>query len=1172
MTTETSRDARLSGRVSELYATDPQFRAAAPSSEVTAAAHRPGLRLAEVVDTYLDGYADRPALGRRSHALARTADGHTTTTLLPKYETITYRELHDRISALSSTWQTNARIAAGDFVAVLGFTSIDYAKIYLTCLRLGAVFVPLQSGATAGQLAPIVAETSPRILAAGIDTIDIAVDVAVDAPSIERLVVFDYDADDDEQRERYEGARARLTYAGRALEVGSLAHDVDTGRTLPAVPAFVAQPGDDPLASLIYTSGSTGTPKGAMYTADMMTRLWLRPSSPTEDVDGRLPAIHLQYMPLSHVFGLGWLITTLASGGTGYFTAKSDMSTLFDDLSLVRPTALNLVPRVCDMLFRQYRSELDLRHGHADPESVKHELRDEVLGGRVLAALCGSAPLSDEMRSFVESTLDIPVADGYGSTETSGGVMRNGTIIRPPVTEYKLVDVPELEYRTTDRPHPRGELLVKSANLIPGYYKHPELSAEIFDEDGFYRTGDIMEEVAPDHLVYLDRRNNVIKLSQGEFVAVSQLEATYATCPHVRQIFLYGSSERSFLLAVIVPNTDIAGDRDLRAVIAAELRDVAEANSLSPYEIPRDFILESEAFTRDNGLLSGVGKLLRPALKARYGDRLEALYTAIAEGEDADVAQLQAQAGSLPTLTTVRRAATVTLGLPTDSDLPDDARFTDLGGDSLSAFSFATLLGQVFQVDVPVQTIVSPTANLETIAEHVDSERRSASTRPTFASVHGPNADVVRADDLELGKFVDAATLASAPSLPAPSGTVRKVLMTGANGYLGRFLCLSWLERLAGTDGTLVCIARGADAAAARRRIDDALDTGDAGLSQHFRALANRHLEVVAGDLAQPELGLERQTWEELVESVDLIVHCAALVNHVLPYRELFGPNVVGTAEIVRLAITSKIKTVNYISTVAVTALPDGGSMGEDEDVRKASPVRPLDDSYANGYANSKWAGEVLLREAHDLCGLPVAVFRSDMILAHSRYAGQVNVPDMFTRLLLSVAATGLAPRSFYRLGADGRPQRAHYDGLPADFTAEAITTLGGAATSGYHTYNVLNTHDDGISLDRFVDWLIESGHHIERIDDYDEWLRRFRSAIEALPERQRRNSVLPLLGAYSDPAPPTSGTRTSTERFRDAVRSAKIGESGDVPHVTPSLIDKYVADLHRLELLDDVT
>ena len=108
-----------------------------------------------------------------------------------------------------------------------------------------------------------------------------------------------------------------------------------------------------------------------------------------------------------------------------------------------------------------------------------------------------------------------------------------------------------------------------------------------------------------------------------------------------------------------------------------------------------------------------------------------------------------------------------------------------------------------------------------------------------------------------------------------------------------------------------------------------------------------------------------------------------------------------------------------------------------------SAPTRKINDSYANGYGNSKWAGEVLLREAHDLCGLPVAVFRCDMILADTTYAGQLNVPDMFTRMMLSLVATGIAPGSFYELDADGNRQRAHYDGLPVEFIAEAISTLG---------------------------------------------------------------------------------------------------------------------------------
>ena len=80
--------------------------------------------------------------------------------------------------------------------------------------------------------------------------------------------------------------------------------------------------------------------------------------------------------------------------------------------------------------------------------------------------------------------------------------------------------------------------------MMPGYYKRPEVTAEVFDADGYYRTGDVMAEIEPDRLAYVDRSKNVLKLSQGEFVAVAKLEAVFAGAPLVRQIFVYGNSER----------------------------------------------------------------------------------------------------------------------------------------------------------------------------------------------------------------------------------------------------------------------------------------------------------------------------------------------------------------------------------------------------------------------------------------------------------------------------------------------------------------------------------------------------------------------------------------------------------------------------------------------------
>jgi fatty acid CoA ligase FadD9 len=114
----------------------------------------------------------------------------------------------------------------------------------------------------------------------------------------------------------------------------------------------------------------------------------------------------------------------------------------------------------------------------------------------------------------------------------------------------------------------------------------------------------------------------------------------------------------------------------------------------------------------------------------------------------------------------------------------------------------------------------------------------------------------------------------------------------------------------------------------------------------------------------------------------------------------------------------------------------------------------------------------------------------------------------------------------------------------------------------------VLNPHDDGISLDRFVDWMIEAGQPIQRIDDYDDWLSRFETALRALPEKQRELSSLPLIRQLREPAPPTRGSSIPADRFHSGVRELGVGPHKDIPHVSAALIRKYLDDLKHLELI----
>ncbi|HEY4021523.1 MAG TPA: carboxylic acid reductase, partial [Pseudonocardiaceae bacterium] len=1092
-------DVRYERRLTELCANDQQVRDAVPLEAVTAAIHRPGTPLVRMVAAVMEGYADRPALGERAKELITDpVTGRVSLRLLPRFDTISYSELWSRAGAVAAEWYHSLHhpLRAGEFVCVLGFTSSDYVTVDLACVRLGAVVVSLQASASVGQLRPIIEETTPSILVSSLEFLDTAVECALESTTLRRLVVFDYQPEIEDQRDKLEAARRRLTTSVGTVVLDVLDDLVECGQTL--APAPLAEDTDDQPAMLLYTSGSTGTPKGAVFTGRRIGSVWQRPTLSAAD----LPVIGINYMPLSHLMGRVMLAGTLSKGGTCFFTARSDLSTLFEDIALVRPTELAMPPRICDMIFHRYRTEVERRTGDAGDRAaveadVMAELRERFLGGRVLWAATSSAPISAEMTAFIESCVDGPLHDLYGSTE-AGVVLVDRKVARPTVLDYKLVDVPELGYFGTDSPHPRGELLVKTQSIIPGYYRRPEITAEIFDEDGYYRTGDIMAEIAPDELVYVDRRKNVLKLSQGEFVAVSRLEAILATSPLVRQIFVYGNSERAYLLAVVVPTEDAikrARDaEDLRSLLSDSLRQIAKTAELNSYEFPRDLLIEPTPFSIENGLLSDVRKPLRPKLLDRYGERLERMYRDLAERETGELHALRQVGHDQPVFDTVARAAAALLGGSTTTVRPD-AHFVDLGGDSLSALSFSHLLKEIFDTEIPVGAITNPATDLRGLASQIETALGSAPKRPELAAVDGSGGDQVRASDLTLDKFIDAATLAEARTLARPDGQVRTVLLTGANGYLGRFLCLEWLQRLAETGGTLICVVRGRDADAARKRLDEAFDSGDAELLGHVRDLAAAHLEVLAGDIAEPNLGLDERTWQRLADTVDLVVHAGALVNHVLPYEQLFAPNVMGTAEVIRLAMTRRIKPVTYLSTVAVISA-QVSTADEDADIRVTSPVRRLDQSYASGYATSKWAGEILLREAHDLCGLPVATFRSDMILAHSRYIGQLNLPDLFTRLLYSLIVTGIAPRSFYR--NDGDDQRAHYDGLPVDFTAEAIATLGAQAVDGYQTFNVLNPHDDGISLDVFVDWLNDAGHAIQRIDDYAKWFTRFEIGLRA--------------------------------------------------------------------------
>ena len=177
-----------------------------------------GWRCDQWEEMFAEGYADRPALGWRARELTTDpATGRTTTQLLHRFDTISYRDLWANVRAVAAAWRRDAvtPVAPGDVVATLGFASPEYLTLDLVTGYLGLVAVPLQHNATASRLQPIVAEIEPQVLATGAGYLDLAVEAVLGSSSLRRLVVFDYQPEIDDQRENLQRAQQKLLHEER---------------------------------------------------------------------------------------------------------------------------------------------------------------------------------------------------------------------------------------------------------------------------------------------------------------------------------------------------------------------------------------------------------------------------------------------------------------------------------------------------------------------------------------------------------------------------------------------------------------------------------------------------------------------------------------------------------------------------------------------------------------------------------------------------------------------------------------------------------------------------------------------------------------------------------------------------------------------------------------------
>lgn len=1171
--TPLSPEHRYAMRLMQMSKKDPQVGQLIPNNDLREKAMEDGLTLDRVMGVFLDGYTDRPALGERSYEHNQDPiTGKRVRNYLPDFKTTSYGEFHDRIKAISMAWRTNEKclVKPDDFVMIIGFTDLDFLSLDMACTYSKATTVPVQSSTSGADLNEMVANIEPVVIATTLKDLPLAAQLSIDHSSVDSIVVFNYDKRVDEEKTLVNNEKARISGSGRDIYLCSIDDLIEEGRSLEW--SYLPEQVNDleRRGAIIYSSGSTGTPKGAVISRKAIVQNWLgRKTS--------LPRITMHLAPLNHILGRFNAMITLGCGGTGYFTLQPDLSSLLEDIRIARPTYMSLFPRIFELVYQHYQNEVShqMRSGEGERETVEEKvqakMRSSYLGDRLLGIVYGSAPTSPKVQKFMRECFDVLMIEGYGNTESgTGNLTVENRINREFVLEYKLRDVPELGYYTSDKPFPRGELCVKTKFGIKEYYKQPEETAKLFDEEGYSCTGDIVEERSPDEVVIIDRRKDVIKLSHGEYVAVGTLGTKYeASSALIHQIYIYGNSHRSYLVAAVVVEEALlkqllgedASTSDVKNLIRDEFAKVAQLEDLKPFEVPRDFIVENEPFSQKNGLLSSVRKRLRPALKQKYGKKLERLYE---EKESADNGRILEVKNPESTLTTVEKLVILLENqLNIEITDPESSRnFNTYGGDSLGASLFSMTIEEVFDVLLPADVLLDPSGNLAKWAEQIEiAQNNKDNSSISFNEIHGKGSKVVQQSDLSLDRFLSTDFFKHANSIDGTSNLTQTVLLTGANGYLGHRLAFEWLQEVASVGGKLICLVRAENDQKAFDKLADQFKGKDPVFEEEFCRLSESHLTVIAGDVSKVNLGLSEVNFIALAQQVDRICHVAALVNHRLGYQHLFGPNVVGTSEVIRLALTSKKKAIDFISTAGVFNLLENPSNVSEQSVHLAEVQ--LSERYASGYATSKWAGELLLKEASERFELPINIFRCNMILPDRELNGVVNKSDMLSRMLYSMVKTGLVPVSFYQ--QQQLEKQPHYDGIAVDVLAKAVVKVYQKKYTDFKVYHSINYLKDDVSMDSFVSWIASAGYSITKFEDHSEWYDRISIKLKALPEEERQLSALDILMAFQKPI--VSGqVNVDCRNFIALVNS--IEELGEIPHLDEAYIHKYLDDLSAIGMM----
>jgi long-chain acyl-CoA synthetase len=566
------------------------------------------------------------------------------------WESIAATEMLRRVAGLSKAL-TELGVRPGDRVGIFAPNCAEWHIADFAILGLGAVTVPVYFNESPDRLAYILNDSGARIVvAAGESQVQKIVQCRARLPILERVISIAPPSDLGGDILHYE---MLIATAGDA--------DVDEYRR------HAAEVVGNQLATIIYTSGTTGEPKGVMLNHSNLSSNAL---DAFRDYDCFPSDVALSFLPLAHVYERAM--------DYGYFfrgvsiAYLEQMDTVAQALLEVHPTMTAAVPRFFEKV---YASILDKGHRetgvkrrifdwalrvaqeampwraygkkvspgvkwkwHVANRVVYSKIR-EGLGGKIRRFCSGGAPLAPELAEFFW-TVDLPVYQGYGLTETSPVVAANlpaankvGTVGRP---------IPNVQVRIADD----GEILVKGPCVMQGYYRKPDQTREVFTTDGWFCTGDIGRLDEDGYLIITDRKKELLKTAAGKFVAPAPIENLLKTCPFITNAIVVGDG-RKFVSVLIVPNfarieaeARKAGrefstsggmlfDPWVRDLISREIERLT--SSLAQYEKPKRFALLEQDLSYASGELTYTLKVKRRIIEQRYQDVIARLYADVEE-------------------------------------------------------------------------------------------------------------------------------------------------------------------------------------------------------------------------------------------------------------------------------------------------------------------------------------------------------------------------------------------------------------------------------------------------------------------------------------------------------------------------------------------------------------